>query len=242
MKSINTDGQVQAAAQNAVPVSTLTVFSFSRDMYWWALTQMGLARPLLIKVPGLRFHKLMGAGRGLGFSIRPDWGRYALLGVWDDETCARRFLAGSRFMRRYRNRAIREATVMLCTITAHGTWGGRNPFLPLVAVPADYHGPLAVLTRASIRPWRLAPFWRRMGQVSKQLAGVPGRVASIGVGEAPFVRQATFSIWESNAAMQEFAYHTPTHRQIIAQTRREQWYSEELFVRFMVVEVSEQFP
>jgi heme-degrading monooxygenase HmoA len=242
MKSLTKDDLTQAAPQMAAPVTTLTVFSFAGGMRWWAFAQMGLARPLLVGAPGLRFHKLMGAGRGLGFSIRPDWGRYALLAVWEDEAYARHFLANSRFMRRYHERAVRMATVMLRTITAHGAWDGRNPFLPLSAAPADYRGPLAVLTRATIRPWRLAAFWRRMGQVSKQLAGVPGRVASIGVGEAPFVRQATFSIWESNTAMHEFAYHSPTHLQTIAQTRRDHWYSEELFARFMVVEISEQFP
>jgi len=49
------------------------------------------------------------------------------------------------------------------------------------------------------------------------------------------VRQATFSVWDSARAMQDYAYKDARHREVIQLTRREQWYGEELFARFRVL-------
>ncbi|MBS1913253.1 MAG: spheroidene monooxygenase [Bacteroidetes bacterium] len=220
------------------PVTTLTVFSFAPRMRAWAFAQMGLARPLLRSVPGMRFHKLLGTGRGIGFTLRPDWGRYALLGVWDSEEDARAFLRSSRFMERYRRCAMREWTTILETISAHGAWDGVNPFLPSGRSDAD--GRVGVLTRATIRPGRLRPFWKMVAPISEALGRAEGLEYSIGIGEVPFIRQATLSIWSDHAAMKRFAYADPIHRGVVQRTRAESWYAEELFARFAVVHVGGQ--
>ena len=231
----------EAALRSASPITTLTVFRFGKRARFWAFAQMAFARPLLRDIPGLRFHRLMGAGRGLGFTFQPDWGRYALLAVWENETRAREFLGASRFLRRYTKRADNSATVVLRTLSAHGAWDGANPFLPVSSTPAADDAPLAVLTRATIRPRRLRAFWRYVAPVSRALSGASGLVASIGIGELPFVRQATFSLWNSAREMQAFAYRSPEHRDVIRRTRDESWYREELFARFAVVEVIGDF-
>lgn len=222
----------------APPVTTLTVFSFGARERMWAFAQMALARPMLRRVPGMRFHKLMGTGRGIGFTLRPDWGRYALLGVWDCEDDARTFLGSSRFVARYRRHASHEWTTVLRTIAAHGAWNGSNPFLPADAGEPD--GRVAVLTRATIRPLRLRAFWRMVMPVSEALARADGLEYSIGIGEVPFVRQATLSIWSDHQAMRRFAYGDPVHGDVIRRTRAEAWYAEDLFARFVVVDVSGQ--
>ncbi|MEP7219082.1 MAG: hypothetical protein ABI876_09205 [Bacteroidota bacterium] len=225
------------------PITTLTVFQFSgRLRRLWAFAQMGLARPLLRNVPGLRFHRLMGMGRGIGFSALPDPGRYAVLGVWESHADARRFLDDSRFIRRYRRHAAAVATVALATISAHGTWGGSNPFLPISSRSEDPSGPVAVLTRARIRLSRLRAFWSFVAPVRAELAAADGLQTSVGVGEAPLILQATFSIWRDVAAMEAFAYRMGDHREAVRRTRDEGWYAEELFARFAVVERSEIFP
>ena len=55
---------------------------------------------------------------------------------------------------------------------------------------------------------------------------------AIGVGELPFIQQATLSVWKNKAAMQHYAYTDATHKNVIRLTRKHQWYSEELFARF----------
>ncbi len=203
---------------------------------------MGFARPLLKNLSGLRFYKLLGAGKGVGFSLIPDWGRYAFLGVWENEEEARNFLATSSFMANYRSRTKRVTTVIGNPISAHGNWNGKNPFLPLALLDEELEAPIAVLTRATIRPWKFKAFWSQVPPLRALLIKTPGLLGTIGVGEAPFFRQATFSLWENQAALKKFAYQTSQHRQAISRTRQEKWYSEELFARFKVVEIIGEFP
>ena len=69
------------------------------------------------------------------------------------------------------------------------------------------------------------------------MKAAPGLVAAIGIGEAPIGLQGTFSLWDSAAAIRDFAYKGAAHQKAIADTSAYNWYSEELFVRFAVREV-----
>jgi len=55
-----------------------------------------------------------------------------------------------------------------------------------------------------------------------------------GIGEIPFLEQATISLWDSIDNVKEFAYKNNVHRSIIKKTKSESWYSEELFCRFYI--------
>ncbi|MGH7454819.1 MAG: spheroidene monooxygenase [bacterium] len=215
-------------------MTTLTLFGYtSAKERLWAFAQMAFARPKLRHVSGLRFWKLLGSGHGRGFSLRPNWSRYGLLAVWENAKAAEIFFEISTLIQAYRRHADEIWTVWLLPIEAHGAWSGVNPFLPLTAPPSD--GPIAVLTRATIRLSRLHAFWSAVPAASRALDGATGLLASIGIGEAPFIRQATFSLWRSMDDMQAFAYKTAAHREAMRRTRAENWYREELFARFVPV-------
>lgn len=217
-------------------IVTFTLFDVPRAKLW-AFAAMGLLTPKLRRVPGLTFAKMMGAGAGIGFSARPDFSRYALFAVWNDRASADAFLASSPFIAAYRRRAETISTWFLEPTTVHGEWDGATPIeAPTEQSPPDRSAPIAVLTRATIRLRRFRRFWSMVAPVADELAAAEGRLFSIGVGEVPWIRQATISIWESREAMQRFAYRSPLHRDVIRRTRNEGWYSEEMFARFRVVE------
>ena len=199
---------------------------------------MGTSPGPLKKVPGLRFFKLMGSGAANGFGFWPNLDRYGLMAVWNDAAAAQAFFERHPLWAGYQQRSAEQWAVHLSPIKAQGLWDGQNPFeAELATAPpaAAADAPMAVLTRASIH-WRKAPrFWQFVEPTSATLAQAAGVRAAIGLGELPLVRQATFSVWESARAMQEYAYKDARHREVIQLTRRENWYGEELFARFRVL-------
>jgi hypothetical protein len=112
-----------------------------------------------------------------------------------------------------------------------------NPFPAATsAAPLDPDvGPVAILTRATIRPLRMGAFRAAARRVNAELAQRPGLLAAIGLGEAPLFTQATFSLWASPRAVRGFAYTGPEHIAAMRRKQTEDWYSEELFARFQPI-------
>ena len=124
-------------------------------------------------------------------------------------------------------------TLHLQPIKSDGKWDGTNPFQS--DPDFDPAGrPIAILTRATIRPSRLIRFWRSVPNSSEMILRQPGHLFSIGVGELPLIQQATFSLWENLDAVKRYAYREGPHKKVVQQTRKYDWYSEELFARFVV--------
>lgn len=228
---------------------TIASFHLMRYADLGAMRYMAFDRPVLGSTPGLTFWRLLGSGRGASTSMGADLRRWALLAVWRDERDLDRFLSDSPVAARWRSEARESWQVRLVPLASRGRWNGVDPFGPLPngtsglprgdasgfspgGARLDPGGPVAVLTRASIRPARLVAFYRSVPGVDRLLAEQEGCLASVGVGEWPLARQGTFSLWRDAAAVRDFAHRGSAHRRVIGRTRAEGWYSEELFARF----------
>jgi hypothetical protein len=198
-----------------------------------AVLRMALDRSAVRRTPGLRFAKLLGTGDGRTFTVRDaDPLRWGLLATWTSPQAARTFEQTSPVARKWRRLAVESWRGELRPVASRGTWSGRQPFGDPVPVRTD--GPVAALTRARLRAPAAASFWRAVPPVSADLTDRAGLRAAVGIGEAPLGLQGTFSLWESAAAVREFA-RGAAHAEVVARTSPERWYAEELFTRFDVV-------
>lgn len=222
-------------------VTTLTLCKYNGfSNQYFGFKMVGAGHQFLKKIKGLTFYKLMGSGRDQGFSIWPDFSVYALLQVWDAEEDAVEFFNSSPLIKKYTERATEMATIFMKTKQSHGLWNNKMPFIP--SSNLDANNPLlAVITRASIRTKRLFAFWRFVPHSQKPIGHAKGLLITKGIGEVPIKEMATFSLWESEKDMQQFAYRSQAHREAIRLTRSLNWYKEELFARFQPYRFSGQW-
>jgi heme-degrading monooxygenase HmoA len=217
---------------------TLHVYGVPRHRIPSALLRMALDRRSLRRTPGLRFWKLLGTGHGRTFSVRDaDPRHWALFAVWDSRDAQAAFEASSPVARRWGRIASERWDVELHPLRSKGRWSGRDPFEGSDrGTPGP--GPVAALTRARLRWGRIRRFWRAVPPVALDVQTSPGLRFALGIGEAPVGLQATFSVWDDDAALDAFAYRGAAHVEVMRRTREEQWYAEELFARFTVVSAS----
>jgi len=221
----------------------LTIARYPKYRGFAGFLSMAIFRFPLGLAKNTQFWKLMGCGRNGTFDKNPDWRQWALLQVVGEDYFSPADVGQNKqpphsaFMANYwRFFGAETYTLVLQPLEGHGLWDGKAVFGSLPK-NTGYSGPIGVLTRATIRPRRLKEFWQNVGGVASQMAAAPGYLYSVGIGEVPFIKQATFSVWQSPELMKQFAYQMQQHKEVIRKTRQQQWYSEEMFTRFKLLAV-----
>jgi hypothetical protein len=223
------DGAAAPTGGVALPtIAVLVLVQARAGATPWLLSRLVRGASPLAGTPGLRFTRVLGSGHQGGFGLRPGFDRGGLFLLFDDEPEADAFLAASPVLAAYREHAAELLTAKLRATSCRGSWDGMSMAISARAEPG---APVAALTRASIRPARAWAFWHHAAPSQYALADTPGCRLAAGLGEAPLLRQATFSVWDDQAAMDAYARHGP-HQQAIAAAARAGYFSESMFVRF----------
>lgn len=213
-------------------MACIASFHLVRETPWKApvaMARLGTDRGRLARTNGLVFWRLLGTGRGDHTGAGIDARRTAMFAVWSDEAALDTFLRSSRIARRW-TESDESWHVRLRTLGGHGRWRGVDPLAGLE--PGRDEGPVAILTRATVRMGAWRAFARAAGAVDEELHRAPGLIDVVGIGEAPVARLSTFSLWETVGDARAFAYAMPRHTEVIQRTRADRWYREELFARF----------
>jgi hypothetical protein len=212
---------------------TLTIIRYPRKYVFFALLSMALFRLPLSFNKKISFFKLLGSGKGGKFVKSPDWRQWGIFTVSDTADIDNIKLYGS-FINKWLSFFNSETwTVFLEPIQSHGKWDRKEPFG--VLSKENYEGSIAVLTRATINLSKVKAFWKDIEAVATTMENTAGFKMALSIGETPFVKQATFSVWESKESMMSFAYKMHQHNDIIRKTRVDKWYKEELFARFKII-------
>jgi heme-degrading monooxygenase HmoA len=223
----------------------LAVVTFTHYKTWaipFAIIAMALFRLPLILSKKNSFYKLMGSGKNGSFDIHPDWKIWCILTA---TTLPEIKINTPQLIKNYYGSFIATwlkifttctKTYILHPIEGHGLWDGKQVFGNLPK-QSDFDGEIAILTRATIHIKKLKHFWKSVPHVAKMVKNSPGLKETYGIGEVPFIKQATLSIWQNKAAMKAFAYSMAEHKNVVQQTRKQNWYKEEMFVRFKILAV-----
>ena len=223
---------------------SLTIIRYPKLFIPLAFFAMALHRFSLWFNKKISFYKLMGCGRNGKFDRQPDLQQWAILSAYpsmigepEDKNLLKNLYGGfiSGWFHFFNCETF---TILLSPTEGHGLWDGKKVFEQSnnnTREPCTGNEVVAVLTRATIRLSKLKYFWQHVAPVAAKMKTAKGFVMSFGIGEIPWIKQATFSIWESTAFMKAFAYGMQEHVDVIKKTRQEKWYMEDMFVRFKVI-------
>lgn len=221
-------------------LATLTIIRYKKIFIPFAVFAMALHHIPFWLSRKILFYKLLGCGKNGTFDKYPDWQQWGILTVHSpllvNTNSTVKDLYGIFINGWFRLFNCEVCTFYLQPMEGHGKWDGKECFGNLPK-QSEWEGPVAVLTRATIRFSQLSSFWKNVNPVAVQMSTAKGFITSIGIGEMPLIKQATFSIWQNKEAMKSFAYQMKEHAEVIRKTRKENWYSEDMFVRFMPLKV-----
>ena len=190
----------------------------------------------LLNHDGLKFIKLLGTGSKDGFSIIPDFTSYVMISVWENDVLRKKFTTKNKSFKEIINKSSKRVEIKIDPYNYVGSWNGINPFINKSSYKK---GKIIVLTRARVRLNKLINFFISTSSAAKSISSKKGAEYYKGVGELPVIEQATISIWKSEQIMKDFAYSDKSHLKIIHKARKNNWYSEELFVRSNIISLKE---
>jgi hypothetical protein len=180
-------------------------------------------------VPGLRYAEVtIAAPLGAHLLPRPNLTRVGLIAAWDDDRALDEFLVRHPLARQLAH----GWRVRLQPTHIFGAWSALSGLLP-DEEPMDEDEPVAVLTIGRLRLTQTVRFLRASAAAERLAVGDPALLASTGLARPPAL-VATFSLWQSVAAMRAYAggSNDPAHRDAVRAHAARPFHHESAFLRF----------
>jgi spheroidene monooxygenase len=199
----------------------------------WGFSRYILGKRPFQHIPGLQFCKVLGSGMNGGFSTTPSLTKQGFFCVFDTEHNAALFQKSSSILKAYQDHANEFFIATVQAYSSRGSWSGFAMSCSNPSPPSS--GPIASLTRASIRPSKTVQFWKKAKPAEDAIAHAAGKILTAGVGEAPYFRQATFTIWDNAQCLEQYAQQG-AHLAAIKAAYGQTYFSESMFTRFRVIQ------
>lgn len=164
----------------------------------------------------------------------PQFGRRALVAMWDDESTLDAFLATHPYARGLGDGFQARLEPVRAVPIAERTWPGLPADLPRGLV-VDPGGATVVLTIARLRVSRAVPFLRASARAERQVVGAPGLLWATGMANVAERIVATFSVWETVPQMRDYVTRTTGHSDAMRRQMEHSFHHFGAFVRFRVV-------
>ena len=210
--------------------AVLALINIAAGSNGWGLSRYVLGKSPFTGISGLRFCKVLGSGFNGGFSTKPSLTKQGFICVFDSQENASTFLDNASILQAYRDHSSEMFTATLQAYSSRGSWSGFS--IQSSGIKPD-KGPIASLTRASIRPTKAMQFWRKAKPAEDSIIHANGKILTAGLGEAPYLRQATFTIWDDEQSLDHYAQQG-AHLAAIKAAYGKDYFSESMFTRFVV--------
>jgi hypothetical protein len=182
-----------------------------------------------LRAPGLRYGVVTTtAPLGGHYLPRPGLGRVGLIAMWESEPALDDFLADHALAR-----ALEDGwRVRLQPTHVFGSWPRLDDLVPRKLAMSDDE-PAAVITLGRLRLSQTLRFLRSSAAAEALAVRQPALRFSTGLARPPAI-VATFSLWQSTAAMRDYASGTtePDHRAASLAHARRPFHHESTFMRF----------
>ena len=211
--------------------AVLGLIDIASNSRGWGFSRYILGKFPFQQIPGLQFCKVLGSGFNGGFSTKPSLTKQGFFCVFDSAQNAAHF-EDAPLVKAYRDHAHEFFLTSLQAYSSRGSWSGFSMSCTNTNPPVN--GPIASLTRASIRPSKAMQFWAKAKPAEDAIKLASGKILTAGVGEAPYFRQATFTIWDDAQSLEQYAQQG-AHLSAIKAAYGQSYFCESMFTRFRVL-------
>jgi hypothetical protein len=159
---------------------------------------------------------------------KPQLGRAAFIGFWEDDDAIDRFVAEHPLAASLAS----GWSVRLEPLRAFGSWPGLPPDVP-AARGVEHDGPVVVITLGRLRASQAVRFFRATAKAEEAVVGAPGLRWATGIARVPKI-VATCSLWESSKSAATYAYgrREPAHSNAITAGETKPFHHQQAFIRF----------